>query len=56
LPDAAATVAEIPAADCPLCPRLAAFRAATRAAQPDWFNAPVPSFGDPEPELLIAVS
>ena len=24
-----------------------------REAHPDWFNAPVPSFGDPKPELLI---
>jgi uracil-DNA glycosylase family 4 len=45
--------AAVPPADCPLCPRLAAFRAATRAAHPDWFNAPVPSFGDPEAMLLI---
>jgi uracil-DNA glycosylase family 4 len=45
--------AELPSADCPLCPRLAAFRAVQREAQPDWFNAPVPSFGDPDPELLI---
>jgi uracil-DNA glycosylase len=44
----------IPAPDCPLCPRLAAFRAAQRLAHPDWFNAPVPSFGDPGlAELLI---
>ena len=42
-----------PPRDCPLCPRLAAFRAAQREAHPDWFNAPVPSFGDPEPALLI---
>jgi uracil-DNA glycosylase family 4 len=54
LPAAAvARAAELPAADCPLCPRLAAFRAATRETRPDWFNAPGPSFGDPEPELLI---
>jgi uracil-DNA glycosylase family 4 len=26
---------------------------AQRLAHPDWFNAPVPSFGDPSPELLI---
>ena len=39
--------------DCPLCPRLAAFRATQRLAHPDWFNAPVPSFGDAAPELLI---
>jgi uracil-DNA glycosylase family 4 len=50
---AAARVAEGPTTDCQLCPRLAAFRAAQRVAHPDWFNAPVPSFGDPEPELLI---
>jgi len=42
-----------PAPDCPLCPRLAAFRAANRIAQPEWFNAPVPSFGDPAAPLLI---
>ena len=24
------------------------FREPTRAREPDWFNAPVPSFGDPE--------
>ena len=44
---------ELPERDCPLCPRLAAFRAAQREAHPDWFNAPVPSFGAAEPELLI---
>ena len=44
---------EVPAPDCPLCPRLAAFRATQRAAHPDWFNAPVPSFGDASPTLLI---
>jgi uracil-DNA glycosylase family 4 len=44
---------EAPQRDCPLCPRLAAFRTAQREAHPDWFNAPVPSFGDPSPELLI---
>src|SRR5216683_1460539 len=42
-----------PGRDCPLCPRLVAFRAAQRLAHPDWFNAPVPSFGDAEPGLLI---
>ena len=36
-----------------MCPRLAAFRAVQREAHPDWFNAPVPSFGDALPELLI---
>jgi uracil-DNA glycosylase family 4 len=39
--------------DCPLCPRLAEYRAAQRAAQPSWFNGPVPSFGPPEARLLV---
>jgi uracil-DNA glycosylase len=42
-----------PPADCPLCPRLAAFRDIQRAAHPEWFNAPVPAFGDPEAWLAI---
>jgi uracil-DNA glycosylase len=42
-----------PPADCQLCPRLAAFRAANRRASPDWHNAPVASFGDPAARLLI---
>ncbi|MCC2112620.1 MAG: uracil-DNA glycosylase, partial [Hyphomicrobiales bacterium] len=42
-----------PERDCGLCPRLVAFRTAQRMAEPDWFNAPVPSFGDPEAQLLI---
>ncbi len=42
-----------PPHDCPLCPRLAAFRAEQRVAHPTWFNAPVPSFGDPDAWLAI---
>jgi len=42
-----------PAADCPLCPRLAAFRDDWRAAEPSWFNAPVPVFGPADARLLI---
>lgn len=42
-----------PARDCALCPRLAAFRARNRAAFPDFFNAPVPSFGLPHARLLV---
>ena len=42
-----------PDRNCPLCPRLVAFRAANRQAEPNWFNAPVPSFGDPDARLLI---
>ena len=39
--------------DCPLCPRLVAFRHECRAEHPDWWNAPVPAFGDPEAWLAI---
>ncbi|RMF01420.1 MAG: uracil-DNA glycosylase [Alphaproteobacteria bacterium] len=42
-----------PPADCALCPRLVAFRRENRHRAPDWFNAPVPSFGDPKARLLI---
>jgi uracil-DNA glycosylase len=43
----------LPGHDCPLCPRLAGFRAAQRDAHADWHNAPVPPFGDTDAELLI---
>jgi uracil-DNA glycosylase len=39
--------------DCPLCPRLFDFRTANAKAHPDWFNAPVPSFGDLNARFLI---
>jgi uracil-DNA glycosylase family 4 len=42
-----------PSPDCPLCPRLAGFRATQRTAHPDWHNAPVPPFGADSSELLI---
>ena len=42
-----------PPRDCPLCPRLAAFRAAQQNAHPEWFNAPVPPFGENAAQLLI---
>jgi uracil-DNA glycosylase family 4 len=42
-----------PPADCALCPRLAGYRHANRAAHADWFNAPVPSFGRLDARLLI---
>ncbi len=42
-----------PPSDCQLCPRLAAFRHALRAEHPDWWNAPVPAFGDPDAWLVI---
>ncbi len=42
-----------PGRDCPLCPRLVAFRERQRVAHPDWHNAPVPSFGTDSARLLI---
>jgi uracil-DNA glycosylase family 4 len=43
----------IPGEDCPLCPRLVEFRAKNRAKYPDKWNAPVPSFGPENCQLLI---
>lgn len=51
-PSAHPSAAE-PPADCQLCPRLAGFRAGNCKAEPSWFNAPVPSFGDAKARLLI---
>ena len=42
-----------PGRNCPLCPRLAEFRAEARAREPAWHNAPVASFGDATAQLLI---
>lgn len=42
-----------PSRDCPLCPRLVEFRHELRAEYPDWWNSPVPNFGDPEAWLAI---
>nr|WP_279478695.1 uracil-DNA glycosylase [Aureimonas sp. SK2] len=46
-----------PPEDCPLCPRLAAFRHEWRAREPDWYNAPVDTFlprgGAETVELLV---
>jgi uracil-DNA glycosylase family 4 len=42
-----------PDRNCQLCPRLATFRDAARTREPAWFNAPVPSFGDPNGRVLI---
>ncbi len=47
------TAASAPPHDCPLCPRLVAYRTANRAANPDWFNGPVPSFGSSDSQLLV---
>jgi uracil-DNA glycosylase family 4 len=42
-----------PSHDCPDCPRLVAFRVTNRAAFPDWWNAPVPTFGEVEARVAI---
>jgi len=39
--------------DCPLCPRLVALRGQLRREHPDWWNAPVPAFGDRDAWLAI---
>ena len=39
--------------DCPLCPRLVAYREVNRAQNPGWFNGAVPSFGDEAARLLV---
>lgn len=44
---------DAPGLECPLCPRLVAFRAAQRGREPGWHNAPVPSFGPLDARLLI---
>ncbi len=43
----------IPTPDCPLCPRLVAYRRDNREKQPGWHNAPVASFGPLDAGLLV---
>jgi uracil-DNA glycosylase family 4 len=42
-----------PPRDCPLCPRLVAFREEARRLHPDWYNNPVPYWGDASAKLVI---
>ena len=42
-----------PGKDCSHCERLVKLRHDLRLEHPTWFNAPVPSFGDPDASLLI---
>ena len=42
-----------PDRDCDRCPRLRDFLLKLRKELPSYYNAPVPSFGDPAPKLLI---
>lgn len=47
-----------PPRDCPLCPRLRSFVLQWRDREPEWFNAPVPTFlpaGDGEMVRLLIV-
>jgi uracil-DNA glycosylase len=43
----------MPGRDCPRCPRLVSFRQTWRQHEPDWFNAPVDSFGPADARFLI---
>jgi uracil-DNA glycosylase len=43
----------MPGHDCPRCPRLVAFRQEWREREPEWYNAPVDSFGSADARLLI---
>lgn len=47
------TTFQEPHRDCDRCPRLRKFLLGLRETHPDYHNAPVPSFGDPTPELLV---
>jgi uracil-DNA glycosylase family 4 len=43
-----------PPRDCKRCPRLVALRRECQAEYPDWWNAPVYAFGDPDAWLALA--
>ncbi len=42
-----------PPHDCPLCPRLVAFRHEAQRLHPDWYNNPVRYWGDEAARLII---
>jgi uracil-DNA glycosylase family 4 len=42
-----------PPRDCPLCPRLVAFREEAQRLHPDWHNNPVPYWGDEAARLIV---
>jgi uracil-DNA glycosylase family 4 len=52
MPAPEAAPAEAPA-DCPLCPRLVAYREANRRSIPEGFNGAVASFGDETARLCV---
>ena len=43
----------IPGRDCPLCPRLVAYREENRRKWPEWHNAPVPPWGSTDASLMV---
>lgn len=43
-----------PPRECPRCPRLVALRRDCQAEHPEWWNAPVHAFGDPDAWLVLA--
>jgi uracil-DNA glycosylase family 4 len=51
--DARTPIGPEPVKDCPLCPRLVAFRNGNERAHAGWFNGAVPSFGAESARLLI---
>jgi uracil-DNA glycosylase family 4 len=53
LAPASPAISAEPARDCGLCPRLVAYRQENQARNPDWWNGPAPSFGDPGARLLV---
>jgi uracil-DNA glycosylase family 4 len=42
-----------PPKNCPLCPRLVAYRQENQRQNPDWYNGPAPTWGDPNARLLV---
>ncbi|SNS39036.1 uracil-DNA glycosylase [Sphingopyxis indica] len=53
MPISSPLAATEPPRDCPRCPRLVALRRKCRAEHPDWWNAPVHAFGDPDAWLVL---
>ncbi|WP_241667066.1 uracil-DNA glycosylase [Muricoccus nepalensis] len=43
----------IPGRDCPLCPRLVAYREENRRKWSEWHNAPVPPWGSVDAPLMV---
>lgn len=48
-------LADSPAPDCKICPRLLLFRKKNMAAFPEFFNAPVPAFGDQPDNVRLLI-